>query len=173
MQIWSVASLQDLPRSLQWVYKTWLDPSGILPGCKRKAEQVLLPIPGLRDCRKCLASRKGRVRSTYRIILAQLNAIASNESWLSCYISHQKDSIEAPESKCRHQCSPCGMRKGQRCVNELRAMAKSGTKYTGIVPRGPCWDPDAPSACPLPQDALKWNMGKFWHPGKIKEWEGG
>lgn len=74
------------------------------------------------------------MRNTYRIILAQLNAIASNESRLSCYISHHKDSIEAPESKGRNQCSPCGMRKGQSCVNKLRAVAKSETKYSDVLP---------------------------------------
>lgn len=58
-------------------------------------------------------------------------------------------------------------------MNELRAMAKSEIKYTGIVSRGLCWDPDVPRACPLPQDALKWDTGKLRHPGKIKEWEGG
>lgn len=53
------------------------------------------------------------------------------------------------------------MRKVQRCVNELGTLAKLETKHTGIVPRGPCWDPDVPSVSPLPQDALKWNMGKY------------
>lgn len=117
---------------------------------REKHNRFFSPAPSLRDCWKCLASRRSRARNTYRIVLAQLNAIASNESWLSCYISHHEDSIEAPESKARHQCSPCGVRKGQRRVNKLRALAKSETKYSGIVPRGPFWDPDVPGAYPLP-----------------------
>lgn len=73
---------------------------------------VLLPFPELTDCRKYWLAEAAH-RNTYRIVLAQLNAIPSNEGWLSYYISHHKDSIEAPKSKARNQCSPCDVRKRQ------------------------------------------------------------
>lgn len=99
------------------------------------------------------------MRNTHRIILAQLDAVASDESWLSCDVSHHKDSVETPESKARHQGSPCGVRKRQRCVNKWRATSKSESKYSSLVSRGPCWDPDVPGMCPLPRDAFKLEYG--------------